>query len=727
MSKNFEDAAAMKPFVDMVLALSDKLQAVSFLDANGVSLWSQARAGREPAAFTEISWSQAIKEAADTGTFTRKLNDTCHVAVGPIANMSKQGCAFLCLQIADAGPVSSASLLQSLSELMVQYFEMNCELNAMADELTRRYEELNLIYETDEEISHVSETRSALGGVVENCAEYMSVDLSVLLVPGSGNEFAERLHEQRRDDSDDAVLSEIQEALLSWVTTHGETVVMNSDSERQQLGLDSSIRHKIVASPIQDQNARVLGVLAVINSPDKPDFENGDRSLLAVMGRRASKIMSAEYDSLTGLMNRETFSKALGRVMRQVLKKQKDASLLHVNIDRMQLVNDALGHDVGDALIVEMGERIRGHLRGSDHLARIGGDEFGIVLDSCGKNDALRLANRLIASVTDINCSARGQRLDVGISIGVVSVDENFENEIELLAAADMACSAAKEDGRGRTHVYRHEDKEMQDRTTHMRWVGRIQQALKDDRFILFSQEIAPVDPAKHPPHYEILLRMIDEEENFVSPGLFMPVAERYHMMADVDCWVIGRALLAIEQFEQQQPNSPITFAINLSGLSLTDHKTLDFVVDQLRKRDVNASNICFEITETAAISNLQSAKKFIARVKNFGCKFALDDFGAGVSSFSNLRALDLDYVKIDGSFVSEMTTDPVCEAMVNSINQVGQTMNLETVAEFVETPETEARLRAIGVNFLQGYGIAKPRPLQGQLEELLATKVRSA
>jgi len=308
----------------------------------------------------------------------------------------------------------------------------------------------------------------------------------------------------------------------------------------------------------------------------------------------------------------------------------------------------------------------------------------------------------------------------------VAKIEDDVDSVISVMATADLACSVAKEQGRGRAFAYRPEDREMKQRKHQMHWVGTIQSSLKANRFVLFSQVIEPTKPSGKP-HFEILLRMLDKNDKILSPFVFMPVAERYHMMPSIDRWVIEHSLATLAEWCKSDLVSDSVFTINLSGQSLMDERTLDFLIGQLQETKVNPENLCFEITENAAITDLQNAQKFISSIKSFGSRFALDDFGAGVSSFANLRALDVDYLKIDGSFVVDMATDQVSASMVAAINQVGQTMKLHTVAEFVESQEIRDILVDMGVDYLQGYDIGKPRPLIEQLHELSLKDALSA
>lgn len=611
-----------------------------------------------------------------------------------------------------------------LSQLLGTHYSLNNELNSMTDELARRYEELNLLYNTDEHTRSLSEKETVLNEIVENCIDYLNVDIAALCLTESAAIVA-----TQADRESEAVLDveALRESVLQLVAVKATSLVLNTQKERDACGLDINSDHKIVASPICDRQGRLLGTLLIANGPGRRDFENGDRNLLNATADKVSKIVSADYDGLTGLAAREGFEHAVSEVLNDAVRRGRDVCVLHANIDQLQLVNDTFGHEVGDDLIRQVANVMPQILRGNDCVSRLSGDEFGMLLLDCNLDNAIRMADRVCERVSQVRCNAGDRELDVGISIGIAKIGDDIDSVISAMATADLACSIAKEQGRGRAFAYRSEDEELQARKHQMQWVGKIQSALRNNEFVLYSQVIEPTDRVKGKAHFEILLRMVGKNEKILSPAVFMPVAERYHLMPSIDRWVIEHSLATLEQWEDSGRVGSSVFTINLSGQSLMDEKTLDFLLAKLRKTRAPVKNICFEITENAAITDLYNAQRFISSVKSFGCQFALDDFGAGVSSFANLRDLDVDYLKIDGSFVVDMATDAVSASMVAAINQVGQTMELKTVAEFVETAEIRAILTDLGVDYLQGFDIGKPKPLVDQLHELAQVDVRSA
>lgn len=415
----------------------------------------------------------------------------------------------------------------------------------------------------------------------------------------------------------------------------------------------------------------------------------------------------AAHDSLTGLVNRREFERQAERLLSTIRQDKGEHALCFMDLDQFKVVNDTCGHIAGDEFLRQLSMILQHGVRKSDTLARLGGDEFGVLMEHCSLDHAHRIAISLQKAIQDYQFTWEENSFRVGVSIGLVAITEAIPNLTELLKQADAACYMAKDLGRNRIHVYHSEDLETSQRHGEMQWVSRIHRALEKHQFCLYAQVIVPLDGSTDK-HYELLLRMKDEKGKIIPPGAFLPAAERYNLITKLDRWVIANAfsLLADNPVFLKQ----IDFcAINLSGQSLGDNDFLDFIITQLAASSIEGAKICFEITETAAISNLGAAMKFISTLRGLNCRFALDDFGSGVSSFGYLKNLPVNYLKIDGMFVRDVVDDPIDHAMVKSINEIGQVMGMKTIAEFVENDEIKGMLREIGVNYAQGYGIAKP------------------
>ena len=420
----------------------------------------------------------------------------------------------------------------------------------------------------------------------------------------------------------------------------------------------------------------------------------------------------ATHDALTGLVNRREFEQQLRRLIEIARQEQTEHALCYLDLDQFKLVNDTCGHVAGDELLRQLGILLPEHVRKGDTLARLGGDEFGVLMERCSLTQATRVANLLLDSVRGFQFHWEDKTFNLGVSIGVVPINEASESITAVLSTADSACYAAKDEGRNRIHVYREDDTKLAKRQGEMQWVTRIQRALEEDRFSLYVQPIAAV---AHAPaagyHYEVLVRMHDEHGHTVLPGAFLSAAERYNLSARLDQWVIRSTFDALVRNPGHLEQLNLC-SINLSGHSLGDEQLLHYVIEQFREGGIPSEKICIEITETAAITNLSSATRFIRMLKEWGCLFALDDFGSGLSSFAYLKNLPVDFLKIDGIFVKDLVDDPIDHAMVKSINDIGHVMGKRTVAEFVDDDAILAVLRDIGVDYAQGYAIGEPRPI---------------
>ncbi len=448
------------------------------------------------------------------------------------------------------------------------------------------------------------------------------------------------------------------------------------------------------ASPIFDFNHEVSGCVLVFRDVQE--------------SRRLSTRLSweASHDALTGLANRRAFNLQL----EEIIKQASSASLLFLDLDRFKLVNDTAGHSIGDELLKRISEIFIKHFRDNDFICRLGGDEFSILLKACPLDKARELAQDLCANVDQYSFPWQDRIFTVGVSVGLTEVCSSDKSASKVLERADAACYSAKQSGRSRVHVYGESERET-DYQANIYRASVISEAISNDQFILYKQPIISIsDNKRYLHHYEILVRMIGEDEEIIPPGDFIPAAEQFGLMQSIDRYVIVKT---IEYVKNKRGNDDtVAFAINLSGASIIDEKFQDFLDKIIEAENVCPEEMHFEITETAAISNLTRAKVFIEHFRAKGFLFALDDFGSGMSSFGYLKNLPVDYIKIDGQFVKEIVGNETDFAMVSSINYLGHMMGLKCIAEFVENEDILQTLNEIGVDFAQGYGIEKPTPL---------------
>lgn len=430
--------------------------------------------------------------------------------------------------------------------------------------------------------------------------------------------------------------------------------------------------------------------------------------------RLADKIAyQASHDELTGLTNRRQFDIYVQNLVDQAHTSQDSSHIMcYLDLDQFKVVNDTCGHLAGDELLRQLGELLRHHIRKTDILARLGGDEFGILMAHCSQEQALITGDKLRNAIADFQFGWENRSFSISVSIGIAPINHTSGNAVDILKEADAACYAAKEKGRNRVHIFSSTDDELAERQGEMQWVEKIRHGIEENRFQLYGQLIVATDGKDDGLHFETLVRYQDDHGNIIPPGAFLPAAERYNLAPALDRWIISKLFEHLKNTPGFIDKLELC-SVNLSGLSLSDETMLDFIASQFDKWQIPTYKICFEITETAAISNLSYAKHFIATLRNKGCLFSLDDFGSGLSSFAYLKNLPVDFLKIDGLFVKDILEDKIDFTMVKSINEVGQVMNKKTIAEFVENQDIFNLLKKLGVNYAQGYGIAKPVPLR--------------
>lgn len=473
---------------------------------------------------------------------------------------------------------------------------------------------------------------------------------------------------------------------------HGSRAITFLNRDGRELNLDH------VTSPLRNRKNEIIGSVMVFR--DVTEAQYLEKKLE----------YQANHDALTGLTNRAAFEERLHIVLDNQLHHEVEYALCYIDLDQFKIVNDTCGHVAGDQLLRQIKTIIMSKIRRKrDTLARFGGDEFVLLLEDCSAQYAVRIAQDICDAIQAHQFIYDNKTFAVGASIGVVPITLETRDVNDALRMADNACYVAKEKGRNRVHVYHVNDQELIKRRGEMHVVSKINHAIENDGFGLFHQVIKTLDPNSNSgKHIEILLRMKNEEGEWISPGFFLPAAERYSVAPKVDRWVLQSTFNWFAEHRNALADLGMC-SINLSGLSLADDSFVDFIAQQVNDHQLPPEKFCFEITETSAIHNLQEASEFIGRIKMIGCTFALDDFGSGMSSYAYLKNLPVDYLKIDGMFVRAILDDHIDHAMVRSINEIGHVFGLKTIAEYVENDEIMEELKRIGVDFVQGYAIHKP------------------
>lgn len=471
-------------------------------------------------------------------------------------------------------------------------------------------------------------------------------------------------------------------------------------------GKECPIRYS--RAPIRNRDGSTAGTIVVFH----------DISQIRAMAQQL--IWQASHDALTGLVNRREFERRLMDLIDTARSKDLEHALMFMDLDNFKAVNDTCGHAAGDELLRQLTAVMMTRMRGSDTLARLGGDEFGALLESCPPEQAVRIANAMRETIREFRFVWETKTFSVGVSIGLVPItrDSELNNVNEVLNAADACCYEAKNQGRDRVQFYRPQDRDESDKHSELQLVSQINRAFELGQFRLYRQRIAPLGTAaEHGPQYEVLVRMLDKSGTLLPPTAFMPAAERYNLLTSIERWVIS----SLVEFLHHQwkaniishtPGTSGYYAVNLSGASINDKSFPDFLRNLLTRYQLPPGLLCFEITETTAISNLNKAAELMHEMKGMGCRLSLDDFGTGMSSFAYLKYLPVDYLKIAGMFVQDMADDPMDYAIVDSINRISHILGMKTVAESVENAVTLEQITALGVDYAQGYFIAEPEDL---------------
>jgi diguanylate cyclase (GGDEF)-like protein len=601
--------------------------------------------------------------------------------------------------------------IHQIAACIVEDLVFERELNEMAIELSNRNEELNLIYELDDLTATAFNLTDddIFSHLTKLCKRYSDVEEVYCLVPdfsGATQRKSGKFASLAKNSSNSEYL--LARSLLKILQQRSRTVVINysDDTLWNQIGLENRHR-RIIGAPIIDIDGNAHGVLVVVNSHDKPEFTNSDRKLAEVLATRASAALVNYQDAITGLYNNQGFELAMTNREREIKGYQGDVAIFEV--DNFESIYDSLGSKGSDELIRFITHLLKSNTDKEALLGRCGKAIFGF---SPGSSSAKLLKSQTL-KLQEIIRSSRfkwgDKMVDLTVSAGIALVSKHQEQPSQKMEIARIACNIAKENGKSRIHVLSELDPALINYRSRVDFLQEVITAMEQNRLKLFLQPIEEVSVgASEISHYEVLLRFVDKDGNFISPENLISVAEQFEIMPQVDRWVVHHALAALLECKDEK----IKFSINLSGQSLNQEFS-EFLEDELDAIDLDAERICFEITETAVISNLNAAINLIERTRARGCKFSLDDFGSGLSSFSYLQNIPVDYLKIDGSFVKDIVDNPVSRAIVDSINRVGIAMNLQTIAEYVENDSVLEAIREIGVHYGQGYCLGRPAPIE--------------
>ncbi len=612
------------------------------------------------------------------------------------------------------------SLIKNILEPAIEMIAESLRMASDVRDLERNIEvveiELEFLYEVDEKIHGTSRRHSNLAQLVGRSGRYLGINYSVLLIPSKRIRIS-ATHSSWKNVNRKVLDRYLVDQLMPKLDGQRKPVIFEIPADDGPDSADTG--YQALLCPLLDKQGNVEGVLAQLGRVDGSKFLKTDRRFMSYIGRKVEYVIEKSFDSMTGLMNRPGFEAQLHESF-ETLKSVADThQLIYFDLDNLQLVNDTFSQQAGDEVIMRFARLLEEGLPKSAVLSRLTGDDFCMLLTHASSEEALDYANSVRDRASSLRYLEGDRSLQVTMSIGIAEFDRSSYVDGNALTTARMACEAAKEHGRDRIEIYDEGNRSVVRRYDDMQLVAEIQQALDGDEFELLAQPITSLTNESRHPRFEILLRMGDGEGGRVETGALFSAAERYRMMPQIDRWVVSTTIAQLTEVYESVECQKAVFAMNLSGQSLGDDDFLDFIEDEIDRSDIPDASLCFEITESAAVSNLKKAQAFIDRLRERGCQISLDDFGAGLSSFAYLKSFNVDTLKIDGGFIRDITENRISEAMVAAITQVAKVMELKTVAEYVETEETRKLVSELGVDFAQGHIIGKPTTLESVLEDL--------
>jgi diguanylate cyclase (GGDEF)-like protein len=602
-------------------------------------------------------------------------------------------------------------ILQPALDCLRRELSLRAQLGSRERDLGVRERDLSLMIE-------MSSNQTATGDadefdlILKTALEHMGCALAALWVPDKniGMSMTRSGHPMSEES-----LQRAKQHLMAWIQLQQRTIIVNHISK---VASDVAAPFKILACPVRHPSERVMGVLALFNPASAHDFDSYQTRVAELLAKKVTVIIQAQYDASTGLMTRHAFERQAASLL-SAAGEPGEHCILYLDIDRLHVINETFGMHVGDDVIASVAECMARCVAPPALSARISGDRLAALIPNAGIAAATAIAERIRAAAAAVMPRAGQGSFEVSACIGVAPVGRSESALAHALATAEIACKAAKDRGRNRVEVFQDSDQSIIRRHTDILIVGKLRDALAHDSFRLDAQPILPLRGNYGRPRFELLIRMLGERGEIIPPGKFLSAAERYQLMPTVDRWVVTRSCELLSAHAAAVGEDIARFAINLSGQSLQDETFLPFVVDTIKNSGLPPNVLCFELTETATVGNLERAQSFLRVLQDLGCQFALDDFGTGVSSLAYLKDLSVNYLKIDGSFVRDSITNSRSESMIKAIAQLAKVMCIETVAEYVETDLLRARMADLGVDYGQGFAMGKHQPLEQLLEEL--------
>jgi diguanylate cyclase (GGDEF)-like protein len=624
-------------------------------------------------------------------------------------------------------PDMLADILQPAVDLIGESLVAGRQLELARRRSAEVEQELALVYEVDEKVHGTSRSHAGLAQLVGQSGRFLGIAYSVLLIPGKRIRVS-ATHSSWKNVNRKVLDRYLVDHLMPRLEGKRWPAVFEIPGIDGEAG---TLKHgfQTLLSPLIDKHGNLEGVMAQLGRVNRGEFTKSDRRFMAHIVRKIEYVIEQSFDAMTGLMSRSGFEAQMEESAKELDGDDSSHQLIYFDLDNLQLVNDTFGREAGDEVIIGFARLLEEDLSRNAVVSRLTGDDFCILLTDADGDAALELAQGIREKGQALRYLEGDKSLQVTMSIGVAEFNSESGGVGRVLTTARMACEAAKDHGRDRIEVYDEKNLSIIRRQDDMQLVAQIQQALDEDGFELLAQPIVSLKDDSETPQYEILLRMKDGDGEPVSTRALFSAAERYKLMPQIDRWVVSSTLAKITGGGEYAGDPRARFSINLSGQSLSDDDILEFIDDELTENGATPESLCFEITESAAVSHLEKAQRFIDALRHRGCRIALDDFGAGLSSFAYLKNFKVDTLKIDGSFIRDITQNRISESMVAAITQVAKVMDLETVAEYVETEAARTLIMELGVDYAQGHSTGRPIPLDEVLSglELLPTTADTA
>ncbi len=709
---------SLDPYGQLIKMMLPRAQSIAVYGTGGVSLWvagglddpdlrqyAEQVLDMPPGVPGDIEGSTRPLEGATAYAFL--MRDPQGLALAAVVLLARE-----------AGTPRSTSLVLSLLrpalECLQRDLALRASLGAMSRDLSSRDRDLELLLDASVDRADTPRDADELGRLVQAAVDHLGCRIGTLIIPERSVAIV-RTQRGLPLGAEAGVITRTHRHLMAWAQLQRRTMVVN----RVANATDKVPPLKILSVPVRHLSNRVIGFLALFNMPEGPDFELRETRLAELLARKITSILVNSYDAGTGLLTRAAFEQQVDALI-SGRDDVREHSVVYLDIDQMHVINENFGMHVGDETIIKVAEVVRRVAPVGALCARISGDRFAIFMARADVAAAAVGAEAIRTSVSGLSQSRPEGMLRISLSAGVATLPVNSKHPLShALATAEIASKAAKDHGRDRVETFDNGDVSMVRRHGEVQIIASLREAIATNRFRLYAQPILPLSVGPAEPRFEILLRMLTETGELLPPSKFLPAAESYQLMPAIDRWVVENTLTQLSEHAATLGSNVARFAINLSGQSVIDPDCAPFIEAQLKASGISADMICFELTETAAVTQMDRAVAFMTRLRDQGCQFALDDFGTGASSLSYLKNLPVSVLKIDGSFVRDALTNSRSESMVKALSQLARSMGITTVAEYVETDELRIRMTNLGVDYGQGFAIGKPQPLEDVLQEL--------